>query len=318
MLDRTLCVAPMMDWTDRHCRFFLRLLSPHSLLYTEMVTAQAILRGDRERLLGFEEAEHPVALQIGGSDPTMLAEAARIGAGFGYDEINLNVGCPSDRVQSGSFGACLMAEPALVRDCVAAMSEAVDVPVTVKSRIGIDDHDDYEFLAAFVGTVAESGCRVFVVHARKAILSGLSPKENREVPPLKYDYVHRLKRDFSDLAIVLNGGLADLGVIRDELARVDGVMIGREAYHNPYFLARAEEALFGVVPPERGEVVEAFLPYLQAWLAKGVRLSSMTRHILGLYAGQPGARRWRRRLSEGSANAAGDAETVRLALAEVA
>ena len=318
MLDRTLCVAPMMDWTDRHCRFFLRLLSPHSLLYTEMVTAQAIVYGDRVRLLGFDDAEHPLALQIGGSDPAMLADAARIGAEFGYDEINLNVGCPSDRVQSGSFGACLMAQPALVRDCVAAMREAVDVPVTVKSRIGIDDHDDYEFLAAFVGAVAESGCRVFVVHARKAILSGLSPKENREVPPLKYDYVHRLKRDFPDLTIVLNGGLADLGVVRGELARVDGVMIGREAYHNPYFLALAEEALYGVAPPDRGVVVEAFLPYLQAWLAKGVRLSSMTRHILGLYAGQPGARRWRRRLSEGSANATGDAETVRRALAEVA
>jgi tRNA-dihydrouridine synthase A len=283
-----------------------------------MVTAQAILHGDRERLLGFDASEHPVALQIGGSDPAILAEAARIGAEFGYDEINLNVGCPSDRVQSGSFGACLMAEPALVRDCVAAMGEAVDVPVTVKSRIGIDDHDDYEFLAGFVGTVAESGCRVFIVHARKAILSGLSPKENREIPPLKYDYVHRLKRDFPELTVVLNGGLRDLGSIRDELARVDGVMIGREAYQNPYFLALAEEALFGVALPERGAVVEAFLPYLQAWLAKGVRLSSMTRHILGLYAGQPGARRWRRRLSEGAANAGGDAETVRRALAEVA
>jgi len=308
----------MMDWTDRHCRFFLRLLSPHALLYTEMVTAQAILHGDRERLLGFDASEHPLALQIGGSDPAMLAKAARIGAEFGYDEINLNVGCPSDRVQSGSFGACLMAEAGLVRDCVAAMGEVVDVPVTVKSRIGIDDHDDYEFLAGFVETVAESGCRVFIVHARKAILSGLSPKENREIPPLKYDYVHRLKRDFPELTVVLNGGLRDLGTLRDELTRVDGAMIGREAYQNPYFLALAEEALFGVAPPGRGAVVEAFLPYLQAWLAKGVRLSSMTRHILGLYAGQPGARRWRRRLSEGAANAGGDAETVRRALAEVA
>ena len=308
----------MMDWTDRHCRFFLRLLSPHARLYTEMVTAQAVLHGDRQRLLGFDPSEHPVALQLGGSDPSMLAEAARIGAGFGYDEVNLNVGCPSDRVQSGSFGACLMAEPALVRDCVAAMSAAVEVPVTVKSRIGIDEHDDYGFLAEFVGTVAGSGCRVFIVHARKAVLSGLSPKENREVPPLKYEHVYRLKRDFPELSVVLNGGVRDVAAARAHLEQVDGVMIGREAYHNPCVLSALEEAIYGVEPPAREAVVEAFLPYLDTWLARGVRLSSMTRHILGLYAGQPGARRWRRRLSEGSAGAAGDAGVVRRALAEVA
>jgi len=311
---REIQVAPMMDWTDRHCRYFLRLLTPSALLYTEMVTAQAIMHGDRGRLLGFDPAEQPVALQLGGSDAAMLASAARAGENFGYDEINLNVGCPSDRVQSGRFGACLMAEPALVRDCVAAMREAVGVPVTVKSRIGIDDHEDYGFLRDFVGTVAESGCGTFIVHARKAILSGLSPKENREVPPLCYEFVYRLKAEFPGLVIVLNGGVRDLDSVRAHLEKVDGVMIGREAYHNPYFLAELEHALHGVEPPSREAVMSAFADYAEARLAEGVRLSSMTRHVLGLYLGRPGARRWRRQLSEGACKRGAGPEVIREAM----
>jgi tRNA-dihydrouridine synthase A len=311
-------VAPMMEWTDRHCRYFLRLLSRHARLYTEMVTAQAILHGDRERLLGFDAIEHPVALQIGGSDPEVLAAAATLGAAFGYDEINLNVGCPSDRVQSGRFGACLMAEPGRVRDCVAAMRAAVTVPVTVKSRIGIDEHEDYGFLRDFVGTVAESGCEVFIVHARKAVLSGLSPKENREVPPLRYEYVYRLKAEFPGLRIMLNGGVRELAAVHEHLARVDGVMIGREAYHNPYFLARLEQALYGVEPPAREAVMAAFLDYVEARLADGVRLTSMTRHVLGLYLGRPGARRWRRQLSEGASAPGAGSEVLREAMQLVA
>jgi tRNA-dihydrouridine synthase A len=311
-------VAPMMDWTDRHCRFFLRLLSPGALLYTEMVTAQAILHGPRDRLLGFDPAEAPVALQLGGSEPAMLATAARAGANYGYDEINLNVGCPSDRVQSGRFGACLMAEPALVRDCVAAMRDAVDVPVTVKSRIGIDDRDDYEFLRDFVGTVAEAGSKVFIVHARKAILAGLSPKENREVPPLRYEYVYRLKAEFPELCIVLNGGVRDLAGVREHLARVDGVMIGREAYHNPYFLAELEHALHGVEPPSREAVMARYIEYVEARLAEGVRLPAMTRHVLGLYLGRPGARRWRRQLAEGACARGAGSEVIRAAMQLVA
>jgi len=293
-------IAPMMDWTDRHCRYFLRLLHPHALLYTEMVTAQAVLHGDRDRLLGFDPAEQPVALQLGGSDPVMLASAATTGANYGYDEINLNVGCPSDRVQSGRFGACLMAEPALVRDCVAAMRAAVDVPVTVKSRIGIDAHDDYGFLRDFVGAVAESGCGTFIVHARKAILAGLSPKQNREVPPLRYEFVYRLKREFPGLCIVLNGGVRELDAVRTHLAQVDGVMIGREAYHNPYFLAELAHELDGVPLPTREAVMARYIDYIETRLAEGVRLSGMTRHVLGLYLGRPGARQWRRKLSEGA------------------
>ena len=304
-------IAPMMEWTDRHCRYFLRLISPHARLYTEMVTAQAVLHGDRERLLGFDAAEHPVALQLGGSDPDALARAATIGAGFGYDEINLNIGCPSDRVQSGRFGACLMEEPPLVRDCVAAMRAAVTIPVTVKCRIGIDAHDDYGFLRDFVATVAESGCSVFVVHARKALLAGLSPRENREVPPLRYGYVYRLKEEFPQLAVVVNGGVRRLRGVHEHLARVDGVMIGREAYHNPYFLAEVEAALYGTRPPRREDVIARFLPYVEARLAEGVRLPAITRHVLGLYTGQPGARRWRRRLSEEASRPGAGAELLR-------
>jgi tRNA-dihydrouridine synthase A len=310
-------IAPMMEWTDRHCRYFLRLISRHARLYTEMVTAQAIIHGRRDKLLGFDPAEHPLALQLGGSDPELLATAAAIGEQFGYDEINLNIGCPSDRVQSGRFGACLMAEPALVRDCVAAMSAAVRVPVTVKSRIGIDRHDDYGFLRDFVGTVAESGCSTFIVHARKAILSGLSPKENREVPPLRYELVHRLKADFPALTVVLNGGVRGLEAVRSHLLHVDGVMIGREAYHNPYFLAELERELHGVQPPAREAVMTAFLAYVEARLAEGVRLPAMTRHLLGLYLGLPGARHWRRQLSEGACAPDAGADLVREAMRAV-
>jgi tRNA-dihydrouridine synthase A len=297
----------MMDWTDRHCRYFMRLLAPRVLLYTEMVTAAAVVRGDRDRLLGFDPAEHPVALQLGGSDPGELARAAAIVADYGYDEINLNVGCPSDRVRSGRFGACLMAEPERVRDCVAAMRAVVDVPVTVKSRIGIDDRDDYGFLRHFVDAVAEGGCRTFVIHARKAILSGLSPKENREIPPLRYEFVHRIKEESPGLEIWVNGGIRSEAQVRRQLGVVDGVMIGREAYHNPWLLAELEgSVLAGQPPPSRHAVLERFADYAERQHAAGVRLHQMTRHILGLFAGCPGARAWRRRLSvEGTRPEAG-------------
>lgn len=299
-LNRALSVAPMMDCTDRHERYFLRLISRHVLLYTEMVTASAILHGDRARLLGFDAAEYPVALQVGGSDPEALAECARVGEDFGYDEINLNLGCPSDRVQSGRFGACLMAEPELVARCVAAMRAAVRVPVTVKTRTGIDDRDSYRELVDFVGTVADAGCEVFIVHARKAWLKGLSPKENREVPPLRYEWVHRLKADFPALQVVINGGIRSMEEVRAQLAAVDGVMVGREAYENPYFLASADREVYGDAHPvpTRQELLERFLPYAQAQLEAGVRLVGLTRHLMGLFQGLPGARAWRRHLSE--------------------
>jgi len=301
--DKSLSVAPMMDWTDRHCRYFHRLLSPNVRLYTEMVTAPAVVHGDRERLLGFDGAEHPVALQLGGSDPGELARAARIGAEFGYDEINLNVGCPSDRVQSGAFGACLMREPALVGDCVAAMRAAVTdagkpVPVTVKCRIGVDEQDEYEALQHFVETVRASGCTVFIVHARKAWLQGLSPKENREVPPLNYERVYRLKHEFPELTVVINGGIATVDEVRTHLAQVDGAMLGRTAYHEPYRLAELETALYGTPLPDRDDVLLRLRSYVEAHLARGDRLQHISRHILGLYQGLPGARAYRRVLSE--------------------
>jgi tRNA-dihydrouridine synthase A len=290
----------MMEWTDRHCRYFLRLISRRTFLYTEMVTAEAVLYGDRERVLGFSEEEHPVGLQLGGSEPARLAEAAKIGAAYGYDEINLNIGCPSDRVQSGRFGACLMAEPDLVAQCVAAMSEGVDCPVTVKCRIGIDDQDAEQSLDAFIDRVADGGCRTFIVHARKAWLDGLSPKENRDVPPLDHDRVHRLKARRPDLEIVLNGGIESLAAAREHLPDVDGVMLGRAAYADPYLLAEVDRALFGdsEVPPSRLDVLDRFVPYVEAGLSRGVRLNAMTRHILGLFHGQPRARAFRRHLAE--------------------
>lgn len=316
--QRRLAVAPMMDWTDRHCRYLLRLISPSVLLYTEMVTAAAILHGDRGRLLAFDPAEHPLALQLGGSDPQEMAAAARIAEDLGYDEVNMNVGCPSDRVQSGRFGACLMAEPGLVADCVAAMAEAVTIPVTVKSRIGIDDHEDYGFLRDFVDTVAAAGCRVFVIHARKAVLSGLSPKQNREVPPLRYELVHRIKQECPQLTVILNGGIRSLDDARNELALLDGVMIGREAYHNPWILAGFEQAVLGGhAPASRAWVVGEWMSYVQTQLEAGQKLSSMTRHALGLYAGQPGARAWRRVLSEQAPRPGAGLEVIQAALARV-
>ncbi len=298
-LDRRLCVAPMMDWTDRHCRYFHRLFTPHALLYTEMIVAAALVHGDAARLLESDPAEHPVALQLGGCDPRELAAAARMGAAAGYAEINLNVGCPSDRVKNGSFGACLMLRPALVAECVARMREAVSIPVTVKCRIGIDERDDYEFFAAFVDTVAAAGPAALIVHARAAILGGLSPKENREIPPLRPEYVHRLKRERPELELVLNGGLGDLATVRAQVGTLDGVMLGRAAYHRPRLLAELEQLLIDPtwVPPEVGEVLQAMVAYARRERVKGVRLHSITRHMHGLVVGQDGARAWRRFLS---------------------
>ena len=290
----------MMEWTDRHCRYFLRLISRRVFLYTEMVTAEAVLYGNRERVLGFSPEEHPVGLQLGGSDPSKLAEAARIGADYGYDEINLNIGCPSDRVQSGRFGVCLMAEPDLVAQCVQVMGDAVGLPVTVKCRIGIDDQDAEESLDRFIDSVAEAGCRTFIVHARKAWLKGLSPKENRDVPPLDYSRVLRLKQRQRELEIVLNGGIESFAAAEAHLPQVDGVMLGRAAYADPYLLAEVDGALFGSneTPPSRLEVLDRFVLYVAAQLAQGARLSQMTRHILGLFHGQPRARAFRRHLAE--------------------
>lgn len=308
-------VAPMMDWTDRHCRYLMRLISPSVFLYTEMVTAAAIEHGDRDRLLGFDDREHPVAVQLGGSDPDSMAAAARVAEGYGYDEININVGCPSDRVQSGQFGACLMAEPDRVAACFEAMQSAVSVPVTIKCRLGIDNHDSVDFLYAFIRPLVEAGCRRFIVHARMAILDGLSPKENRTVPPLNYPRVYRLKQDFPELDITLNGGLTSIEQARDVLQHVDGVMIGREAYHNPYFLAALEHIDNpDFDPPDRDAVVQGMLPYIEEQLARGVRLGSITRHMLGLYAGQGGARVWRRTLSEEAHKSGAGTDVIKLAL----
>ena len=309
----------MMDWTDRHCRFFLRLVSPRAFLYTEMVTTGALIHGDVPHHLDFDAAEHPVALQLGGSDPHALAHCARLGEAWGYDEINLNVGCPSERVQTGSFGACLMADPSLVADCIKAMRDAVSVPVTVKHRTGIDDVDEYTFVRDFVGTVADAGATACIVHARNAVLKGLSPKENREIPPLKYSFVHQLKRDFPALTIVINGGIATHDAIARELAEVDGVMLGRVAYHDPHFLAEAETHCFGNSTPQRSraEVVEALLPYAGAQVARGVGMRAITRHVLGLYHGAPGARAWRRVLSDSTLLKGAGPELLLTALREV-
>jgi len=289
----------MMDWTDRHCRYFMRLLSPGAQLYTEMITAAAIVHGDRNTLLRYNPAEHPIAVQLGGSNVEWMTTAAKVAAAAGYDEININVGCPSDRVQSGQFGACLMATPDVVAACLTAMQQAVDVPVTIKTRIGIDEHDSDEFLRTFVDSLAAAGCRRFIVHARIAILEGLSPKENRTVPPLNYERVFGLKQDYPQLEIVLNGGVQELEQIDAVLQKVDGVMIGRQAYHNPYFLAEIEHRINPDWPlPERRNIVDQMIPYIKMQLAEGERLGRITRHMLGLFAGQPGARAWRRYLSE--------------------
>ena len=305
-MDKILSVAPMMDWTDRHCRVLHRTLTRRARLYTEMVTAQAILHGDRPRLLGFSEVEHPVALQLGGSEPRMLAEAARIGEDFGYDEINLNVGCPSDRVQSGRFGACLMREPDLVAECMAAMIVAVRAPVTLKCRIGVDEQNPEESLFTLADACAAVGVRHVAVHARKAWLKGLSPKENRDVPPLDYALVYRLKAERPAMQVVLNGGLPDLDAAIGHLARVDGVMLGRAAYHDPGLLGEVDRRVFGAgedVTPL--QAVDAYRPYMAGQLARGVPLNAMTRHMLGLFAGRPGARTWRRVLTTGSVRGGG-------------
>ena len=299
-LDYTFSVAPMMDWTDRHCRAFHRVLSRRALLWTEMVTADAVIHGDRDRLIGFADEEHPVVLQLGGNEPEKMAEAARIAEAFGYDEVNINCGCPSDRVQSGAFGACLMREPETVATCVRAMQAAVSIPVTVKCRIAIDEDPERETLFRFVDTVVDAGGRVFTVHARKAWLKGLSPKENREIPPLNYDLVASLKDERRDLKIILNGGINTLDACTDHLRVFDGVMLGRAAYQTPALLGAVDHTLFesGVAIKSQFDAVRDYRPYIQARLAEGVRLSSMTRHMLGLFNGMPGARQWRRTLSE--------------------
>jgi tRNA-dihydrouridine synthase A len=288
----------MMDRTDRHLRYLLRLIAPHARLYTEMITARALLHGDAERLLRFDGAEHPVALQLGGSEPDELARAARLGEAAGYDEINLNCGCPSDRVQAGCFGAALMLQPDRVAESVRAMRAAVNAPVTVKMRLGVDDHDSYEFVRDFVGTVAAAGCETFIVHARKAWLSGLSPKENREIPPLDYSRVHRLKREFESLTIVINGGFVTLEGSVAQLEHVDGVMLGRAAYQDSWLLARIDAQVFGGSPAVEAEVLAAFERYVAGELERGTPLRSMTRHLLGMRCGRAGGRRWRRYLSE--------------------
>ncbi len=313
-----LSVAPMMDWTDRHCRSLHRVLTRRSLLYTEMLTTGAVLHGDRKRLLAFSPAEHPVALQLGGSEPADLAEAARIGEAEGYDEINLNVGCPSDRVQSGRFGACLMREPVLVAECMAAMASAVKVPVTVKCRIGVDEQDPEESLFTLVDGCVAAGVKTFVVHSRKAWLKGLSPKENRDVPPLDYPLVWRLKRERPELTIVINGGIASLADAEAHLAHVDGVMLGRAAYHTPEMLGEVDERIFGEgIAVGAREAVEAYRGYVASQLAAGVHLAAMTRHMLGLFHGAPGARTWRRILTVEGVKAGAGLEVIDRALAAV-
>jgi tRNA-dihydrouridine synthase A len=317
---RRFSVAPMMDWTDRHCRAFHRRLTARALLYTEMLTADAVIHGDRERLLGFDPVEHPVALQLAGSEPAKIAQATRIGAQSGYDEINLNIGCPSDRVQAGRFGACLMREPELVASLWRAAQEAApETPVTIKSRIGVDEQEPREALFALVEACAREGCTTFIVHARKAWLSGLSPKENRDVPPLDYAIVHELKRALPELQVVLNGGLRDLDHALAEQGGLDGVMLGRAAYQNPALLLEVDPRVFGSPPPSasRTEAVLAFIPYIERMLAQGAPLHAMTRHMLGLFNGQPGGRAWRRKLSEGGVRAGANGDVVRAALDQV-
>ncbi|EGV50230.1 tRNA dihydrouridine(20/20a) synthase DusA [endosymbiont of Riftia pachyptila] len=298
--NRRLSIAPMMDYTDRLFRYFARLISRHTLLYTEMITTGALLHGDAERFLEFDVSEHPVAIQLGGSNPAELAEAARLAETAGYDEVNLNVGCPSDRVQNGMIGACLMAHPELVADCVRAMKEAVSIPVTVKTRIGIDDNDSYAALQGFVAAQIGAGCDHFIIHARKAWLQGLSPKENREVPPLRYEIVQQLKQDFPEMGFTINGGIQTLTLAEQLLQGLDGVMIGREAYHNPWILAEADRRIYGDNQPQlsRHQVLERFMPFVEQQLQRGIPLNRITRHILGLFHGCPGARAWRRLLSE--------------------
>ncbi|MCW8884270.1 MAG: tRNA dihydrouridine(20/20a) synthase DusA [Motiliproteus sp.] len=318
-INRRLCIAPMLDWTDRHCRYFHRLMTKHTVLYTEMVTTGALIHADPDRFLQYNDAEHPLALQLGGSDPVALAQCARMAEDYGYDEVNLNVGCPSDRVQNGRFGACLMADPALVAECVDKMQQQVKIPVTVKHRIGIDDQDSYEFLHNFVSTVADSGCKTFIIHARKAILSGLSPKQNREIPPLIYDRAYQVKKDFPELEIIINGGIRDFDQSQEHLTEVDGVMIGREAYQNPYLLAQADQKIYGEQTPvlSRGQVMEGIFDYTEAQLSQGAQLGWIARHILCLYQGIPGAKRFRRYISENAFKTGAGVEVLKAAAALV-
>ena len=310
-----LSVAPMMDWTDSHCRVFHRLLAPHARLYSEMVHANAVVLGDRSRLLAMDPGEHPVALQLGGSEPALLAQAARIGAEHGFDEINLNCGCPSDRVQAGRFGACLMREPALVADSVAAMIAAVpEVPITVKCRLGVDDDHEWDHFLRFIDTIAEAGCRLFVVHARNAWLKGLNPKENREVPPLRYDWAYRVKQERPTLQVIVNGGIADAAEATAHLEHVDGAMLGRAAYHTPHLLHQLDVAWFGGPLRSRADLLRAYRPYVEAQLARGVYLKHITRHLLGLFSGQPGGRAFRQILSEGAHKPGADWSLVEHAL----
>ncbi len=315
-LNRKLSIAPMMDHTDRHFRYFMRIISPHALLYTEMITTGALIHGDRQRFLEHNADEYPLAIQLGGSDPEDLAACAVIAEEAGYDEVNLNVGCPSDRVQSGRFGACLMAEPELVAEGVSRMSQGVDIPVTVKTRIGIDEMDSYEELTSFIKCVKEAGCDCFIIHARKAWLNGLSPKENREVPPLQYETVYQLKKDFPEIDFIINGGFTTQDSIMEQYTYVDGVMIGRAAYQNPYLLAKIEQALFtnGNPLPTRYEILERFMEYVQQNLDQGIYLGHMTRHILGLFLSQPGARAYRRYISENAYREGAGVEVIQLAM----
>ena len=297
-INRQLSIAPMMDWTDRHCRYFHRLLSPNALLYTEMVTTGALLHGDKQRFLKFNDFEQPVALQLGGSNPDDMAACAQFAQEAGYQEVNINIGCPSDRVQNGRIGACLMSEPELVAQCVLQMRQCVDIPITVKTRIGIDDLDSVEFLMEFVKTVSDAGCNTFIIHARKAILNGLSPKKNRTIPPLNYERAYEVKKEFPSLSIVVNGGIDTVVDIQQHWRHLDGVMIGREAYHNPFFLADIEHQVFQQPLLDRKAVLDAYIQYIEKQLILGVSLQNMTRHILGLFAAQPGGKHWRRYLSE--------------------
>ncbi|HIG92387.1 MAG TPA: tRNA dihydrouridine(20/20a) synthase DusA [Methylococcaceae bacterium] len=299
-INRKVCVAPMLDWTDKHCRFFHRLISRHTVLYSEMITTNALLRGNAAAFLAFNPCESPLALQLGGSDPKALAECSVMAEDFGYDEINLNVGCPSDRVQNGRFGACLMAEPETVAECILEMQHKVNIPVTVKNRIGIDGKETYGDLLAFIETVAGGGCEIFIIHARIAVLSGLSPKQNRDIPPLQYEFVNQIKAAFPALEIIVNGGVKTLDQVDCHLKTLDGAMIGREAYHNPYLLSGVDSLFYQeeAVCLTRHEIIEAMIPYIQKQLAMGVRLNQITRHLLGLFHGEPGARKWRRYLSQ--------------------
>ncbi len=319
-MNNFVSIAPMMDWSDRHYRYFMRLITKHSLLYTEMITSGAIIHGDRDRFLNFNAEEHPVAIQLGGSDPVQLAECATIATDYGYDEINLNVGCPSDRVQSGRFGACLMAEPNLVAECVHAMMKNTQLPVTVKTRLGIDDRDSYEELFEFIKKSANAGCETFILHARTAWLKGLSPKENRHIPPLQYNVVYQIKKDFPELEIIINGGIKTIKEINDHLGKVDGVMIGREAYHNPYFLSEADKIFYNdqnVENNTRKEVVEKIINYMDEQIKKNVHLKHMSRHILGLFQGEPGAKKWRRYISENAHKPNANTDVIKTAFAEM-